>query len=223
MCEALSLSSCTADKGPCPAGSRWPVTHLSHLMGTGLGGQAVWGSPLQCPGIWKWAVRGAWACFPHAVGFGGRPREGLACELQGGHRKGCGLRGPVRPPPHCQSPRPFAENWLRPGNLCLTPAPTRGPAGAAPAPSGTDPDALSPAASSLPPTSALSRPGLSPRLCHLDRASPWRMTEEERCTQIYTGFIIFRRVSPCPRSQEAATGLTPWVLQTPSSPPVGPS
>ena len=98
MCEALSLSSCTADKGPCPAGSRWPVTHLSHLMGTGLGGQAVWGSPLQCPGIWKWAVRGAWACFPHAVDFGGRPREGLACELQGGHRKGCGLRGPVRPP-----------------------------------------------------------------------------------------------------------------------------
>lgn len=97
VCEALSPSSCAADKGPCPAGSRWPVTHLSHLMGTGLGGQAVWGSPLQCPGIWKWAVRGAWACFPHAVGFGGRPREGLACELQGGHRKGCGLQGPVPP------------------------------------------------------------------------------------------------------------------------------
>lgn len=96
-CVCKALSPHTADEGPCPAGSRWPVTHLSHLMGMGLGGQAVWGSPLQCPGIWKWAVRGAWACFPHAVGFGGRPREGLACELQGGHRKGCGLRGPVPP------------------------------------------------------------------------------------------------------------------------------
>lgn len=128
MRARLSPSSRAGDEGPCPAGSRWPVTHLSHLMGTGLGGQAVWGSPLQCPGIWKWAVRGAWACFPHAVGFGGRPREGLACELQGGHRKGCGLRGPVPPqPPHCQSPRPFAENWLRPCDLCLTPAPTQGP------------------------------------------------------------------------------------------------
>lgn len=151
----------------------------------------------------------------------GPERDWLAsCRGATGRAVGCGAQSA---PPHCQSPRPFAENWLRPGNLCLTPAPTRGPAGAAPAPSGTDPDALSPAASSLPPTSALSRPGLSPRLCHLDRASPWRMTEEERCTQIYTGFIIFRRVSPCPRSQEAATGLTPWVLQTPSSPPVGPS
>ena len=42
----------------------------------------------------------------------------------------------------------------------------------------------------LPPTSALSCPGLSPSLCHLDRASPWRTTEKERHTQIYTGFII---------------------------------
>lgn len=57
---------------------------------------------------------GLGVCFPHAVGFGGRPREGLACELQGGPQERAVGQGPVPPnlpsvSPCCAIHRELAE------------------------------------------------------------------------------------------------------------------
>lgn len=53
-------------------------------IGTRLLGPPVWGALPQCPRIWSQALRGPWVCLPHAVGFGGAPRDGMVWDLQGG-------------------------------------------------------------------------------------------------------------------------------------------
>lgn len=121
--RTVSLLSCCCHGHALQAPGGWSPTCW---MGTRLWGQAISGSPLQRPGIWSQAVCGPWACFPQAVGFRGRPRQGMACDLQGvaGRAVGSHLLAS-----HWQAlcPTPSPCLWLsrgtNPGALSLAPSP----------------------------------------------------------------------------------------------------
>ena len=100
-CEALSPSSRAADEGPCPAGSRWPVTHLSHLMGTGLEGQGPSGAlRSSAQEFGNGPCVGPGRVFHMLLALGEGPERGWPASCRGatGRAVGCGAQSPPTPP-----------------------------------------------------------------------------------------------------------------------------
>lgn len=126
-CEAESLFS-RWRRGPLPC--RLPVARHPPVPPDGDG---AWGPGclgLSAPVPRNLEMGRAWGLgvFSTCCWLWGKAQRGAGLRAAGGPQEGLWAAGPSPPqPPHCQSPRPFAENWLRPCDLCLTPAPTQGP------------------------------------------------------------------------------------------------